>query len=161
MKRLCIRCLRRFLPRILPRSTRPAAQYPEIMRKNKRPHACLVIETRLYSICVPFRSRITHNNAFLFTHTARAGRTRSGLDYGKLVLIEDETYIDTASPAIVDQDEYAAMRSNLDRIVREVVAYIEAYALHVQGTAVLPPREYARRYRYSTLPYFHPILRLP
>lgn len=138
----------------------PAAQYPEIMVKHERPYTCLLIESKDgYLICVPFRSNITHGNAYMFRNSARSRQSHSGLDYSKIVLLTDFTFLDTV-PAIVDQDEYNEMAQNLGTIVTEVSAYIDSYIAHLNGSAPLHPREFSRRYQFSTLSYFHNILGL-
>ena len=72
----------------------PETQYPELMKKDNRPYTCLLIETKdEYFICVPFRSNITHKDAFLFKNTQRSTYSHSGLDYRKTVIIKDMEYI--------------------------------------------------------------------
>ncbi len=139
----------------------PYEDYPEIMHKQGRPYSCLIIDTHDdYYICIPFRSSISHNQAFLFKDTQRSKATRSGLDYKKMVLITDESYFDRNTTAIVDNDEYKESIINLERIAREASQYIDDYIAHVSGERPLHHREYERKYRYSTLPYFHDILKL-
>lgn len=139
----------------------PYAQYPEIMRKHGRPYSCLIIDTHDdYYICIPFRSSISHNQAFLFKNTQRSQASRSGLDYKKMILIKDESYFDHATAAIVDGDEYKEAITNLEKIASEVAQYVDDYIAHVSGTKTLHHREYDRKYRFSTLPYFHDILGL-
>ena len=134
----------------------PHAQYPEIMYKQGRPYSCLLIDTHDdYYICVPFRTSISRNNAFFFKNTQRSKRSRSGLDYEKIVLIKDESYLDYQTKAIVDGDEYKEAITNQDKIARAATKYVDEYVAHVKGEKVLHPREYDRRYRFSTLPYFH------
>ena len=134
----------------------PLKTHPELMHKSGRPYACLLIETHdNYYICIPFRSSINHKNAYLFKSTKRSQRTRSGLDYSKIVIINNSDYIDSISPAIVDQDEYNEMMSNLPQIVKEAISYVDAYIHHVTGTHLLHPKQFARRYGFSTLQYFH------
>lgn len=136
----------------------PQSEYPELMRKEGRPYTCLIIDSHDdYLICIPFRSSISHNEAFLFSGTRRAEHTRSGLDYKKLVLIKDSSFVSN-SPAIVDDDEYTMVINNIDRISNDVCAYIQNYISHLTGAKKLHPREFSRRYRFSTLPYFHDIL---
>jgi hypothetical protein len=131
------------------------------MYKLGRPYTCLLIETHDdYFLCVPFRSSINHRNAYHFTGTQRSLKSRSGLDYSKTVVIKNGDYIDSATPAIVDQDEYSEMMKNLPAIVQQVLDYVNAYIGHKNGTAPLHPREYTRRYSFSTLPYFDSILGL-
>jgi hypothetical protein len=137
----------------------PPALYPELLHKQERPYACLLIDAQDgYLICVPFRSAINHQNAFLFTGTQRSKRTRSGLDYSKIVLIQKRSYLDSTASAIVDRDEYREMMKNLSTIVQEASDYVYAYIRHMRGTALLHPRAFARKYQFSTLPYFHDIL---
>jgi len=134
----------------------PETLYPELMSKDNRPYTCLLIETKEeYFICVPFRSNITHKDAFLFKNTRRSAYTPSGLDYRKTVIIKDMNYIDSTVSAVVDSDEYVAMIAYIDKIVNEVNEYIGTYINHINQTSVLHQREFARHYQYSTLQYFH------
>ena len=136
----------------------PSALYPELMYKVGRPYSCILIESRYgYYICVPFRSHIAHNNAYIFSGTRRSLCTRSGLDYTKLVLVEKPDYIDNKG-VVVYQDEYIDVQKHISQIILEVDNYIERYVLHVTGKKNLHPREFSRNYKYSTLPYFHDIL---
>ena len=76
----------------------PLSTHPELMYKNGRPYSCLLIQTHDdYFICVPFRSSISHHNCYHFTSTVRSKRTKSGLDYSKIVIITDGKYIDSVS----------------------------------------------------------------
>lgn len=139
----------------------PAAQYPELMHKDARPYTCLLIDTHAdYLICLPFRSDISHKNAYLFQGTARSQKTPSGIDYSKAVIIKDPTYLDTAQ-AMVDNDEHTETMTNIRKIVSDAVAYVDGYMNHVNGTKRLHAREYQRKYGYSSLPYFHDIMGLP
>jgi len=129
------------------------------MHKQGRPYTCLLIDSHDgYFICVPFRSSIRHNNAFLFKGTARSKQSLSGLDYSKIVIISNDDYIDSVSTAVIDQDEYNEMMVNLQQIVTEVLDYIDTYINHINGISPLHPRQFARRYRFSTLAYFHDVL---
>lgn len=136
----------------------PPAAYPELMYKHGRPYTCLLIDSHDdYFICVPFRSSIGHKNAFMFTGTARSRKTKSGLDYSKIVIIKDISYFDS-TPAIVDSDEYTEMIKNLPNIISEATNYVNTYISHINGTAPIHPRNFTRKYQYSTLPYFHDVM---
>ena len=67
-------------------------------------------------------------------------------------------YIDSISSAVVDQDEYREMMTNLPRIVDEVLSYVNLYIKTAKGESVLHPKQYDRKYGYTTLVYFHDIL---
>ena len=136
----------------------PECEYPEILRKSGRPYTCLLIHSHDgYLICIPFRSSIKHNEAFLFSKTNRSRRTRSGLDYKKVVLIKNASYINSSN-AIVDADEYRMMMINIEKIVEGIHSYISMYISHKKNINVIHSREYKRKYEFSTLPYFHDIL---
>ena len=138
----------------------PPNKYPELLQKQGRPYNCLLVDTHQdYFICIPFRSTISHRNAYLFRGTQRSQRTRSGLDYQKAVLIRDNTYLSN-NPAIVDQDEYKEAMMNMDKIVEKSTKYIERYVAHANGAKPMHPRAFNRDYGYSTLPYFHDVLGL-
>jgi hypothetical protein len=140
-------------------SAYPACSYPELMHKQGRPYACLLIDTHDgYFICVPFRSSISHKNAFMFVGTKRSKHSKSGLDYSKAVLVSNLDYLDSTTKAIVDPDEYTEMMKNLPVIVKEVIDYVDTYINHINGSAPIHPREFARKYQFSTLPYFHNIM---
>jgi len=133
----------------------PHAQYPEIAVKNGRPYSCLLIEYMddLF-ICIPFRSHVRHKYAYHFKTSVRSKQWQSGLDYSKAVLIKNNAYLDTSTPAVVDQDEYKEAMLNLPRITQEIFAYISDYKDDLNGVKKLHPKEWQRRYGMSTLPYF-------
>lgn len=137
----------------------PPDRYPEIMHKYGRPYTCLLIEAcDDYFICIPFRSSVQHDDAFIFENTRRSMHTRSGLDYKKAVLIKNLRYIDTVGPVIIDDDEYTVMMNNIRNIANKIDKYIKTYVNHISGIKKLHQREFLRHYRFSTLPYFHDIL---
>lgn len=138
----------------------PATLYPEILTKPDRPHYCLLIDTHCdYFICVPYRSNILHNNAFHFKNTNRSKCSRSGLDYSKIAIIKDIDYLDDQN-VIIDQDEYNNTVKNAEKIAAQATAYVDNYIAHINGTAPLHPKEYDRKYKYSTLKYYHKELEL-
>ena len=48
--------------------------------------------------------------------------------------------------------------THLPQIVKEAVTYVNTYISHATGITPLHPRQLARQYGFSTLPYFHDIL---
>lgn len=130
------------------------------MLKDKRPYGCLLIKTHNdYYICVPFRSHIHHKNAFLFKNTERSKNDSSGLDYSKTVLIRPEEYDKyLIENAVVDTDEYKAVRMNIYKIEKQISKYIEGYVKAVSDFENADKKSFERKYKYSTLKYFHDIL---
>ena len=130
------------------------------MLKDKRPYGCLLIKTHNdYYICVPFRSHIHHKNAFLFKNTERSKTDSSGLDYSKTVLIRPEDYDKyLIENAVVDTDEYKAVRINIYKIEKQISKYIEGYVKSVSDFENADKKSFERKYKYCTLKYFHDIL---
>lgn len=134
--------------------------YHEILSKPERPYFCLLIDIHDdYYICVPYRTSISHNNAFLFKNSARSKNSRSGLDFTKIAIIKDTSYLD-AEKITIDEDEYKETINNLEQIAANALEYVNTYINHVNGSNKIHPREFARRYQYSTLQYYHDILGL-
>ena len=109
-------------------------------------------------ICIPYRSNIRHNYAYLFKNSLRSRLSRSGLDYTKAVLIQNVEYLDDSVHAIVDQDEYRETVQNLPKIAKEAFAYVSDYKDVLNKKKNMHPREWARRYAMSTITYFDKFL---
>ncbi|MBP3678381.1 MAG: hypothetical protein J6I97_08565, partial [Agathobacter sp.] len=107
-----------------------------------------------YFIAVPYRSEIAHKYAFHFKKSKRSRQHKSGLDYTKIVILDKTEYLDIKD-AIIDRDEYNETMINLERIKEEALVFVEDYINHVNGTEKLHELEFERRYKYSTLKYFH------
>ena len=84
----------------------PIKEYKELMMKRKRAYNCLLFQTHYeYFICIPYRTEITHENAFLFKKSKRSRKHKSGLDYSKIIIISKLKYLENEQ-AIIDQDEF-------------------------------------------------------
>lgn len=140
-------------------SNYPQSEYPELLSKSNRPYNCLLLQTHYdYFICVPFRSNITHKYAYKFKNSARSQRTKSGLDFTKIIIVKNTDYL-SSNTAVVDADEYAEVRANIERIQVSVARYVEEYVSYMTGEQPsISPQEFQRRYNYSTLKYFDSIL---
>ena len=85
---------------------------------------------------------------------------KHGRPYTCLLIDSHDDYFDSITAAIADQDEYTEMMKNLPTIVQEANDYVDTYINHINGTTPLHPREFSRKYQYSTLPYFHDIMEI-
>ena len=137
----------------------PNPPFTELETKESRQYNCLLVQSHYgYFICIPFRSRVNHKYAFHFKDSARSRRGKSALDYSKSVIVNDTVFLDS-KPAIVDSDEYSEMMRNMDIIVAEILKYVDEYVSFCNNeTLRISEEEFARRYRFSTLKYFHDIL---
>ena len=129
--------------------------YQEILKKNNRPYNCLLFQTHYnYYICIPYRTEISHSYAYRFKKSKRSRKHKSGLDYTKIVIINEGKYIGDRI-TIIDKDEYNETLTFFRRIKSEALQYVEDYTSHINGTSLLSHQEFNRRYNYSTLKYFH------
>ena len=137
----------------------PNPPFTEIERNFERPHTMLVFNFHedLF-ICVPFRSHIPHNNCYHFTLSNRSNRSKSGMDFSKTLIIKNPQFIGV--PTTVDNDEFSEFLKNKDIIMEELIKYIHDYKNHCLRTRTLHQREYDRRYKYTTLKYFHDLLNI-
>lgn len=132
----------------------PKDKYPEILRKNDRPYDVAIM--KLYKdkyVCVPFRSDMRHHNGYEFRNYDRNKHIRSGLDFSKLIILEDETYFDCVGG--VDEIERKEFYDNIVMIHHQVIQYINTYLHHMTGRKLLNKHTFDRKYKYSTLNYFH------
>lgn len=134
----------------------PSPPYDEIIRKPGRPYNCLLIQSHYgYFICIPYRSHINHKHAYKFKNSVRSQRTKSGLDYSKIVIITNSIYLSTAN-AIVDKDEFVETREKIEYIKNDAQRYIDDYVAYKMGCRKkYDKKEFLRIYQYSTLQYFH------
>ena len=133
----------------------PIKEYKELMMKRKRAYNCLLFQTHYeYFICIPYRTEITHENAFLFKKSKRSRKHKSGLDYSKIIIISKLKYLENEQ-AIIDQDEFRETMMNLERIKKDALKFVEDYIHHINGTKILHSAEFKRKYQYTTLKYFH------
>ena len=133
----------------------PQENYPELLMKPNRVYNCILFEFNEYFVCVPYRTEINHKYAYKFKRTERSKVHKSGLDFTKIVIVLNLDYIDSISAAIVDADEFKETREHIGVIQSRVCAYISDYIDYLNGYPNISKEEFNRRYKYSTLKYFH------
>lgn len=121
------------------------------INKYQRAYNCLFFQTHYdYFICIPYRSEISHEYAYHFKGTLRSKKHRSGLDYSKIVIIANNDYIGTKD-AMIDKDEFNDTMINLEKIKDDALAFVEDYVNQINGSKLLHPKEFKRRYAFSPL----------
>ena len=134
----------------------PKEIYPEIMQKTERSYDVVIFELEILKdcyICVPFRSEMKHKNGYSFKNSERSKTHKSGLDFSKLVIIKKKEYI--GNDSVIDKDEFKEFIRKKDFIHKNLEKYICDYIHHVKNEKVLHRKEFDRKYKYSTLKYFH------
>ncbi len=130
--------------------------FPEILEKTNRPYSCLTFKLASDCfICIPYRTKINHKYAYHFKNSKRAKLHKSGLDYTKMVIICDKSYLDIGRHVLLDADEYVETVRNIQSIRQEATAFLNQYIAHVTGQKLLHSEEFKRRYQFSPLKYFH------
>lgn len=124
-------------------------KFPEIEHKHNRPYVMLLIQIEELKVAIPFRSHISHNNAF-FTDI----QNRCGIDYTKTVILNKDSYIIDSfnnNPIRLRENEYRALFGKKHKIIKGVIKYIKEYKRAVKNKAQFK----SNSFKYSTLQYFH------
>lgn len=132
----------------------PVTAYPELLTKDGRPYDVIIFQTnKNYYVCVPFRTYLNHNQGFHFYPKPLPSKQNPGIDYSKMVIITNNKYI--GNPTLIDGNQMARFNANIATIQQEIFEYLKGYIDHFNGTHVLHPRSFKRKYQFSTLKYFH------
>ena len=127
-----------------------AAVYPKIEHKPQRPYIMLLIKIDENTFALPLRTNIRHNSCYKFRHSSRPTESVTGIDFSKAVIINDKTYIDGI--AEIDNKEYVELNDRIVFIMSKFRTYLKGYYVFAMGKA---HEQQAKRYRYTTLKYFH------
>ena len=129
-------------------------RFPEILKKKTRPYNCLLTKSEKgYYICIPYRSSIRHSDSFLF-YKDNSNKPYAGLDYTKIIILKDLDYVDNEN-VLIKTDHYKKTNLHIKRICKDANEYVENYKKYLEGEIEFDIREFERKYRYSTLKYFH------
>ena len=127
-----------------------SADYPEIENKSSRPYMVMLIQIENNTFAVPFRTNVKHKNCYKFEKSSRPTDTVTGLDYSKAVIVNDSKYI--GAPARINDMEYTELDANYHIINKQFVSFVRGYIKYADGKL----NEFqAKKYRYTTLKYFH------
>ena len=127
-----------------------ASDYPEIEHKIQRPYIVLLVKVDDNTFALPLRTNIKHSNCYKFQYSSRPTDSITGIDFSKAVIVNNEQYIGEA--AEIDNKEYVELNDRIAFIISKFKTFIKGYYLYAAGKA----NEYqAKRYKYTTLKYFH------
>lgn len=131
-------------------NTYNSADYPEIENKKTRPYMVMLVSIEDNTFAIPFRTNIRHKYCYKFKNSNRDTKTVTGLDFTKAVIVNDDKYI--GELATIDNREYVELNSKCYFIISKFKKYVLGYRDYVEGN--LDEFE-VRKYKYSTLKYFH------
>ena len=130
-------------------------QYPEIEHKPERPYMVFLVTVDNNTYAIPFRTNVKHKYCYKFKNSSRDTKYSTGLDYSKAVIVNDARYV--GQSATIDNKEYVELNNKYYFIIKQFKSYVQGYIRFVNCDA----NEFeARKYRFSTLQYFHKELKL-
>lgn len=91
----------------------------ELLMKQGRPYACVVVKTSTHEFAIPFRHHISHKHAFIT-------RGQCGLDYSKAIPILDAEFVGNGTPRI-DSADYSKVKGKEKIISAGMERYIQTY----------------------------------
>ena len=127
-----------------------ASDYPEIEHKKQRPYIVLLVKIDNNIFALPLRTNIKHSSCYKFQYSSRPTNSITGIDFSKAVIINEECYI--GESAEIDNKEYVELNDRIAFIISKFRTYIKGYRVYAAGKA----NEFqAKKYKYTTLKYFH------
>ena len=127
-----------------------ASEYPEIEHKAQRPYIVLLVKVDDNTFALPLRTNIKHSSCYKFQYSSRPTESITGIDFSKAVIVNEEKYIDGS--AEIDNKGYVELNDRIAFIISKFRTYIKGYYAYVAGKS----NEYqSKRYKYTTLKYFH------
>lgn len=120
--------------------------YPEIERKSDRPYIMIKICIGGIDFAIPLRSDISHNHVY-WTNKPN----KCGVDYSKVVVIPDSTYIDSRNPYI-RPDEHRRLKGKDHILEKGLEKYIKEYKKALKNIHIVRNKILCQ---FSTLQYFH------
>lgn len=124
--------------------------YQEIEHKENRPYMVMLIEIDSNTFAIPFRTNLKHNYCYKFKRSSRETNSVTGLDYTKAVIVNDTRFIGEA--ARINDMEYIELDINQHKIIARFTTFVRGYIKFVNEK---PNEHQAKKYKYTTLKYFH------
>ena len=128
----------------------PESEYPEFEHKINRPYVVLLLKIDGHTFAIPFRTNMNHKYGYKFIHSGRDTKTCTGLDFTKVVLVDDEKLL--GDDAIIDNKEYLELSKKHYFIRKKFIRYYDNYKKYLNGEL----NEYyqSKPYIFSTLNYY-------
>jgi len=94
-----------------------------------------------------------HNNGYKFKFSKRNKKHQLGLDFYNLLLFQRISIL-VKVPLLILMN-IRNLKKQEDHIHKNLEKYIHDYVEHVNGHIPLHIKQFERKYKYSTLKYFH------
>lgn len=130
----------------------PHSFYPEMESKQSRPFLVFIIKIDDHKFAIPFRTNIKHSYCYKFNNTSRNTNSSTGLDFSKVVLVDNIKYI--GPKANIDKKEFIELSSKVRFIKSKFENFYNKYKRIMLNPSNYPI-EYFSLKSYSTLKYYH------
>jgi len=130
----------------------------EVLHKDTRLYLGIILEIAACKCFVPFRSNLPLEPKFKKARflLPTANKPQAGLDYRKLLLLNDDKYIQIQQSVLISHAQKKRIDENYELITKEVSSYIQKYMREFKrGRA---SRNFL--YQFSTLKNYHRELKL-
>lgn len=128
----------------------PENLFPEFEHKKERPYVVLLVKIGDNKFALPFRTHIRHNNCYKFSNTGRETDSATGIDFTKVVIVNNENYI--GKETYIDDKEYIELSRKCYFIINKFKKYLDGYIDYIKNGG----NEFtAKKYQFSTLKYYH------
>lgn len=123
----------------------------DLKKQTTRQYLYVNIKHKGNNILVPLRRNIPNHNPKLYYPVPSLTRPNAGLDYRKILIVNNEEYIEIPSSQRLADSQTKIINDNYETIEKAVIKYIDGYIKSANKN-----REYRDYdYSFSTLHNFH------
>lgn len=123
----------------------------DLTKQTQRQYLYINFQYKNNNILIPLRKNLPGVNSKLYYPVPSETKPNAGLDYRKILIINNSTYIEIPTEQKLTQAQSKIIINNYDTIEKAVINYIDGYI-----KAANKNREYLEYdYKFSTLHNFH------
>lgn len=128
------------------------------LKQANRKYIFLEFKYRGNNLLVPLRSVIPDISKLgqVGYRVSTEGKPNAGLDYRKVLIVNDESYIEEQEYIKIPKSQLKIIEKNYSSIEKQVIAYVDGYIKSVKKNRHLQDRKFC----YSTLHNFHEDLKI-
>lgn len=122
----------------------------DIQKQTSRQYLYVHVQYKGNKVSVPLRRNLPGNNPKLYYPVSSQSRPNAGLDYRKMLIVNDESNIEVPTEQRLATSQVKIINDNYDTIEKAVISYIDGYIKSASKNR--EHRDYD--YSYSTLHNF-------
>lgn len=122
-----------------------------IEKQTKRLYLCLKVIIDDNTVLIPLRTNLPKNFGLIGYHTPSKSKPNAGFDYRKILIINDDKYLNKIIQLNIPLSQRNAINENYDIIVKQAKQYINGYIKSFNKNRHLIDS----KFKFSTLHNFH------